>query len=48
MTDTCQFLTMSTKFDKKKIQNEADYKNHIENFFEHFWWKLLDPQKSTL
>ena len=24
----------------------TDYKNHIENVFENFWSKLLDPQKS--
>ena len=31
----------------KTLQNEADDKYYIKDFFENFLSKLLDPQKST-
>ena len=41
---------MSTEFGKNS-SNEAitstDHKNYTKNFFEHFPFKLLDPQKPT-
>jgi hypothetical protein len=41
---------MSTEFDKNSSKwsyYSTDHKNYIKIFFEHFPFKLLDPQKST-
>ena len=45
-----KFLTMSMEFDKNSSKwsyYSTDHKNYIKIFFEHFPWKLLEPQKST-